>query len=701
MKKSFSTIAGGHHHHGPALLVLQRPLCNTEWLLLLLLLALAGELLPPLRTVVSAAPLPPPAMSIRLVEKLTNLGSITDLQYAPGDDSSRLFVVTRTGLIKIVEGATSSRPTVRATPFLDIASRVKEFSERGLLGLAFHPDYATNGYFFVNYIYKNPNLPEQSCDNNLPGNAKNTRISRFFTAAAAGSTSSSSSRSNTVDAATELVVAELAQPFCNHNGGQMQFGGVTTGDAYLYIATGDGGSAGDPLDSAQDLTSYLGKLLRVNVDGMDESMTVSVNNPRWKIPADQPTFCSDTVNANALPEIIAYGLRNPWRFAFDRQTGDLWIADVGQDLVEELNRISGSSPVLLGKCHNFGWDKCEATRLYDPPPLPLPSTCDSCSDDSCFVVPVLQYGRSAGVSITGGYVYRGVEYRDELGGVYFYADYATGTIWGARVSTLGLYSNDIEEQKIMRQTSTFGEDVNGELFVASLSGTLYRIEPVLTPTPQPVPMPVLAPVTSPGPPTAGGNIVKCPTDSLANSRDITADLRLSYQVVVPDNDADVALYGGVFCAELVYAGRAWLALAISDTGTMEGSLAMIGLPSTNSVLKYNLLTGSVGPASTAQTLRDTSLLQSSSSTGTTTTMKLTKILKEAGEIEIDGNGGPTTFLWAHGTSNTLAYHGFNNRGSFTLNLAPTTPAEPEKCPAWLRWLSFILRILTLGLVQLC
>lgn len=387
---------------------------------------------------------------------LSSLGTITDMQAAPGD-SSRLYLTTRTGEIRIVNDIDTATPTLNGGTFLDISSRVISNNERGLLGLAFHPNFPSNGYFFVNYIYYDPSMASADCGNpDSSGNAKNTRISRFTATSA-----------TSADAASELVLAEIAQTRCNHNGGSLQFG---QNDGFLYIGLGDGGGGGDPENDAEDLTSYLGKILRVDVDTLNNGATGGVNDPRWTVPSDNPNC--QTINSNALGEILGYGVRNPWKFGFDRQTGDLWVADVGQITREEVNYIPSTE--LLTECHNFGWDPCEGTSLFES----LPSGCSSCSDSSCFVVPVLEYGRTSARSITGGYVYRGSQYSTELGGMYLHADFESGTLWGARNSGAGVFSNAIEEVGILGGgPTTFGESADGEIFVATFDGDLFRIVP--------------------------------------------------------------------------------------------------------------------------------------------------------------------------------------------------------------------------------
>lgn len=387
------------------------------------------------------------ATRVRLEEVASGFSQITDLQHAPGEDDW-LFVVEQSGLISfidiIADGSQSQSPTP-PTPtintFLDIRDQVRSGGERGLLGLAFHPDYETNGFFFVNYIW-----------NDGGDGCGDTRISRF----------QRSSSSAVADRNSELVVAVIPQPYCNHNGGQLLFG---PDDGYLYIGTGDGGSGDDPLNSGQDLSSLLGKMLRVDVNNV--SATDNTNLPRWSIPPDNP-FAGSSDNS-IRQEIWLSGLRNPWRYCFD---GDVvWIADVGQGAREEVTRIDTTATTADN--NDLGWRYCEGTDQNFAPP----GGC-RCDDGSCFVLPVLEYGRSAGKSVTGGCVYRGSAHARQLGGTYFYADFVSNVLWGARENDDGTWSNVIEVSSAVSSPSTFGVDAQGELYVASHSdGRLFRIVP--------------------------------------------------------------------------------------------------------------------------------------------------------------------------------------------------------------------------------
>ncbi|HYU26747.1 MAG TPA: PQQ-dependent sugar dehydrogenase [Thermoanaerobaculia bacterium] len=325
---------------------------------------------------------------------------------------SRLFIVQQSGTISIWDGT-----RVLPTPFLDVRSLVSCCNERGLLGLAFHPHYAANGLFFIYYTAPSGDVT----------------VARY---------SVSASNANVADPASGAVLLTIPHSqFANHNGGQLQFGP----DGYLYAGIGDGGNAGNPTNSAQDLAQLLGKLLRIDVD-----------RPPYAIPANNP-FAS---RSNVRGEIWAYGLRNPWRFSFDRETGDLWIADVGQNLYEEVDL----QPAGSAGGENYGWRLMEATHCYNPA-----TNCPTAG----LVMPILEYNHTLGCSITGGYRYRGARF-PRLRGTYFYADYCSGRIWGAT------QANGAWTSKVMLSTSllitSFGEDSNGEVYlVDAKGGVLYQL----------------------------------------------------------------------------------------------------------------------------------------------------------------------------------------------------------------------------------
>lgn len=349
------------------------------------------------------------AVSLKLDKVASGLNHPVSIVSAD-DGSDRLFIVQQGGQIRILQSG-----ALVSTPFLDLSSLTVASGERGLLGLAFHPDFATNGFFYVDYT-------------DLRGD---TMIARYH----------AEPGSNVADPSSARIVLQVGQPFANHNGGQLQFGP----DGYLYVGMGDGGSAGDPENRAQDLTTLLGKLLRLDVD----------RGLPYTIPDDNP-FVDE---ASARPEIWAYGLRNPWRFSFDRETHDLWIADVGQGSFEEVDFQPASS--IGGE--NYGWHVMEAAHCFET------STCDRTG----LVLPVIEYDHSAGCSVTGGYVYRGFRYA-ALRGIYFYGDYCSGVISGATQTTSGFTTQALLPAGF--HISTFGEDDAGELYVADYDrGDIYHI----------------------------------------------------------------------------------------------------------------------------------------------------------------------------------------------------------------------------------
>lgn len=350
----------------------------------------------------------------------------------------RLFVVERAGRIRIV----TESGTILEPPFLSIVGNVSsQQSEQGLLGLAFHPQYETNGWFYVNYT-------------NLAGDSV---VARF----------SVSADPDVADPDSEWIMLTVDQPYANHNGGDLKFGP----DGYLYIFLGDGGSGGDPDNYAQNLQSMLGKILRIDVD----------SDVPYGIPGNNP-FLSDP---EALDEIWAYGLRNPWRVSFDRTTGDLWIADVGQSAREEINFQSATSPGGV----SYGW------RCYEGD---LPYNTSGCDAPENHVFPVFSYAHPPHCAVTGGYVYRGSDYPG-LYGRYWFTDYCTGYLWSLQPDGMGGFTETEYGQKVTF-ISSFGENSAGELFACSmLDGTLYRLidSTAPTPTPTPTPTPDVTPTATP------------------------------------------------------------------------------------------------------------------------------------------------------------------------------------------------------------
>lgn len=353
------------------------------------------------------------------------------------DGSGRLFVLEQAGRIRVLQEG-----QLQPVLFLDIQEQVKCCGEEGLLGLAFPPNYADKGYFYVYYT-------------RLDGN---NQVSRFHLGP----------NPDIADPNSEEELLFLHHPtYRNHNGGQLVFGP----DGYLYIGTGDGGGAGDPGDNAQDLESLLGKILRIDVESayqptlqLENSLYLPLlsggtgaTTEAYSIPPDNP-FRDDP---QALPEIWAYGLRNPWRFSFDTATGDLYIADVGQNAVEEVNFQPASST----GGENYGWDILEGDRCFNPS--------SGCIPPPDYQPPVAIYTHTFGCSVTGGKVYRGTDY-PSLQGIYLYGDYCSGRIWG-----LVQQDDNWQDQELAitdYNISTFGSDENGELYLADLSsGQIYRI----------------------------------------------------------------------------------------------------------------------------------------------------------------------------------------------------------------------------------
>ena len=324
---------------------------------------------------------------------------------ASPDHTDRLFVVEQDGRIVIL---TAGQP--KHTPFLDIAERLATGGERGLLGLAFHPRYSSNGRFLVNY----------------------TRAKDGATVVAEYRVSSDPDRADP----HETIRLVISQPYSNHNGGMIAFGP----DALLYIGMGDGGAGGDPENRAQHRESLLGKFLRIDVEGP----------PPYRIPPDNPF-----VGQQGHPEIFALGLRNPWRFSFDRRTGELWAGDVGQNRWEEID--------VIAKGKNYGWRLLEGGHCFNPT--------TNCELAQSVVPPVTEYGHDQGrCSVIGGYVYRGKRL-PLLEGVYVFGDFCTGEIWGYREGqTTRLLDTDL-------QITSFGEDRDGELYVIGYQGKIFQIAP--------------------------------------------------------------------------------------------------------------------------------------------------------------------------------------------------------------------------------
>jgi glucose/arabinose dehydrogenase len=327
-----------------------------------------------------------------------------DIQNA-GDGSGRLFIIEQAGVIRILQNE-----VLIETPFLDIRERVDDAgNEQGLLGLAFHPNFAENGFFYVNYT-------ETGGD---------TVIARF------------TATGNVADPNSEMRLLGVKQPFPNHNGGGLAF----DSDGCLYIALGDGGSGGDPQGNGQNLDTLLGKILRIDVDG----------GAPYTIPPDNP-FGN---------EIFHYGLRNPWRFSFDALSGDLWIGDVGQGSWEEIDFLPAGTPGGI----NFGWNRFEGMHDYSAGDIP-----------ENYRPPLFEYSHDEGCSVTGGYVYRGT--MPEWQGVYFYADFCSGKVWGALrlVTATEETSNSTVLFETGVQITSFGVNESGEIYLADRNGNILRLD---------------------------------------------------------------------------------------------------------------------------------------------------------------------------------------------------------------------------------
>ena len=362
----------------------------------------------------------PTTMSITLEPFATGFNRPVFLTHA-GDGSQRLYVVERGGIIRVLEDGRTA-----PIPFLDLSERVNDGrSEQGLLGMAFDPNFAETGRFFVNYT---------AADDA-------TIIARM---------SVLDGDPSLADPASYEQILRIEQPARNHNAGMLAFGP----DGYLYVGLGDGGGAGDEYGNGQNPSSLLGKMLRIDV--------TSASDQPYLIPADNPWVERDWEGVDVPDEIWSVGLRNPWRYSFDFTTGDLWLPDVGQSAFEEVNLITGDG----GDASNFGWPIMEGMHCF-----PASSTCDP----SGLVLPVAEYTHEDGnCSITGGYVYRGQSY-PALDGVYFFGDYCSGDVRALRADGSGSWVQDIVYEDAGR-ISSFGEDAQGELYVIDIiGGTISRI----------------------------------------------------------------------------------------------------------------------------------------------------------------------------------------------------------------------------------
>jgi glucose/arabinose dehydrogenase len=355
-----------------------------------------------------AAPTPQPVPQVALEPVVTSGLAEPLYLVAAGDHTGRLFLVEQAGVIRIIRDG-----RLLPTPFLDIRSRVVSGGELGLLSVAFHPAYASNGRFFVNYTSSRGGLKSVIAEYRV-----------------------SSGDPNVADP-TERVILEFAQPFRNHKGGLNLFGP----DGMLYVGTGDGGSGGDPFNNGQHLDTLLGKLLRIDINGTP-----------YRVLPDNP-FVS---RPGARPEIWAYGLRNPWRYSFDRATGRLFVGDVGQDKWEEID--------IVEKGQNYGWRIMEGTHCYNPL-----TGCPTAG----LQLPIAEYGHDLGCSITGGYVYRGAGIRS-LSGRYLFGDFCSGRLWALTETGAGRWTMT-QLLSTGFQISSFGEDGDGEIYVIDYRGGVYRL----------------------------------------------------------------------------------------------------------------------------------------------------------------------------------------------------------------------------------
>jgi len=357
--------------------------------------------------------------SYTLAEAFPNLEFQSPIELtSPSDDTGRIFVVEQKGVIQVFPNNTDAK---KSAVFLDISSQVESGGEKGLLGLAFHPDYNNNGYFFVNYT---------------KGNPLTTIISRFKV---------SSANPDMANLASEEILLTYRQPFSNHNGGKVAFGN----DGFLYIAAGDGGSGGDPGNRAQNKKELLGKILRIDVNNPSANL-------KYGIPADNPFKGNKD---GFREEIYAYGMRNPWRFNFDRETGSLWAGDVGQNKIEEVD--------IIEKGGNYGWNIMEADECYKS------GNCDT----SGLILPIVSYeqGSNTGRSITGGYVCRDKNLPG-LHGKYIYGDFVSGNIWVLTYSGKKAVKNELLTN-LSGGLSSFGEDSKSNLYVLAYgTGKVYKIK---------------------------------------------------------------------------------------------------------------------------------------------------------------------------------------------------------------------------------
>jgi glucose/arabinose dehydrogenase len=356
-----------------------------------------------------------------------------------GDGTNRLFVIEQAGVIRVFG---NSRNVAASSVFLNISSRVVFGGEQGLLGLAFHPDYANNGYFYVDYVADNP---------------LRTVIARY---------SVDPNNVNQALSDSEIVLLNVNQPFSNHKGGQIAFGA----DGYLYVGLGDGGSGGDPFGNGQNRATLLGKILRIDVDSSSQGRN-------YGIPADNP-FAGNILGYQE--EIYAYGFRNPWRFSFDSPTGRLWVADVGQNQREEID--------LVEKGKNYGWNIMEGTLTY------------SSGSQVGLELPVWEYSHAEGIAVIGGYVYRGSTLTG-LDSKYVFGDYGSGKVWALQYDGVAVPMNTLLADTSLN-ISSFGVDEQNELYFTALNGKIYVLaNAASTPPPTTAPPSIPTPTATSSPNT--------------------------------------------------------------------------------------------------------------------------------------------------------------------------------------------------------
>jgi len=358
-------------------------------------------------------PPPPPGLSVALSTVATGLNSPLDLQ-TPEDSSGRLFVVEQAGKIRLIKNG-----SLEPTPFLDITSKVTFEDEMGLLGVAFHPNYSSNRRFYINYVRGGASAPQ-------------TVIAEYQEQAG---------NPDVADPASERILLTVNQPFTNHKGGQLGFGA----DGFLYFGLGDGGGAGDPNGNGQSLTTLLGKMLRIDVDHTSTGR-------QYAIPIDNPF-----AGGGGLPEIWAYGFRNPWRFSFDVSTNRLIVGDVGQEHFEEVD--------IVERGGNFGWNTMEGLHCYNPA-----SGCNMAGLE----LPIIEYDHSEGAAVIGGYIYRGSAIPD-LVGSYVMADFESGKLWMASESG-GTWTRTLL-LSTGRNISSLGQDAAGEIHVVDYNGSVLKVVP--------------------------------------------------------------------------------------------------------------------------------------------------------------------------------------------------------------------------------